>query len=158
MKRKLLIEFIWLIGSFICSILISQFLLGNSARDINMHDTYAEGRPLNMTEVFFWYFIIFSFCIYFVRSLYHQFKTTLVNIILLTLTALLLYFLGNVLFIFSPLVIERTSSALVKGLFYGGNYSSGWALAYQLFRIFLILLFSFTAFMIGRNWEKKIDR
>jgi hypothetical protein len=147
---------VWLIGLLITSILVFQFFGGNAALDINMHDTYINGQPLSSTTAIFFYFINIAFCVYFIRCLYYEFKVILTDAILLIVSGVLLYSLGGVLFIFFPPVIEKTSSEPVKGLFYGSCYSHVYILASQLMKIFLMLILSFTGFMIGKNWRKKI--
>jgi hypothetical protein len=50
--------------------------------------------------------------------------------------------------------INDSPGTPVTGLFYGGSFPAGYILIVDILKIALILIFSFTAFMIGRNWKK----
>src|ERR1700709_1223647 len=76
--KTLLRELIWLIGILLLSLLINWIVVGNSARDIDMHDTYILGngqisQPSFMTN-FVSIFIAVLFAIYLARVSYNGFK------------------------------------------------------------------------------------
>jgi hypothetical protein len=163
MKKKLIIELVWLAGIFVVSYLLFEFVAGNSALDINMHDTYIVGGVfgpnLSWPYFFFAYFITVGFGIYLIRVTYFSFSVIHTDIILLVFTGLFLCFLGDVIFIFHPSVLEAhltDLSAPVKGLFYGGSYSNSHIWATYIIKVLLMLILSFTGFMIGKNWDKSM--
>jgi hypothetical protein len=163
MKRSIIFEIIWLTGSFIVAFLLFGFMRSDRALDINMHDTYLIGSGfvpnLSLMYFVFIYFIVIGFCLCLIRALYFSFKVILTDIILLIFAGLVLYFLSGVIYIIHPPVfesplIDKTSSAPVGGLFYGGSYSSSYLWGSRIIKIFLMFILAFTGFMIGRNWHK----
>ncbi|HJP62167.1 MAG TPA: hypothetical protein VJ844_01935, partial [Mucilaginibacter sp.] len=71
-------EFIWLLGILILAWLTYGKIMGNSALDINLHDTYIVTAgwiqtPATTLFLFTW-FIIFGFVIYLTRALFFEFK------------------------------------------------------------------------------------
>jgi hypothetical protein len=84
MRKKLIVEAIWLAGIFVVSYLLFEFVAGNSALDINMHDTYIVNNgisaSLSLSCFLFSYFITIGFCVFFVRVVYFEFKLILAEI------------------------------------------------------------------------------
>jgi|GEM_PF-3432416 len=155
MKRAIILEVIWLAAILVVSFLLVEFVSTGKAADINMHDTYivggAFGSNLTLTYFIFAYFTTIGFFVYLIRVVYFECKVILTDIVLLILTCLALYFLSDILFIVHPPVIDQTSAAPIKGLFYGGSYSSSYTWGIRIVKIFLMLVLAFTGFMIGRN-------
>ena len=95
-----------------------------------------------------------------VRAIFSKFKVTSITAILLVSTFLLIlyseYLSSSHLKLMRWLLTRNMSvDGTVKGLFYGGDGSFlhidkilPWL------KIFLILIFGFTGFMVGRNWNK----
>jgi hypothetical protein len=134
MKRAIK-EFIWLSGTLIPAYLVCGLILGNSAMDINLHDTYFTnggviGLSTSMLFVFTW-FIISGLGIYLTRVLLAQFKVIAIDAILIIFVSLSLYFISDVLFVFHS------------------NWPSG------LIKIFLMTIMIFTSFMTGYRWFAK---
>ena len=160
MKRTIIKEFIWLAGCLIAAMLLFGFVSDNKPLDINMHDTYIPGSlfgpNLSYTYFVFNYFIIISLWAYLIRSIYFNFMANQTNVILLVFTGLVLYFLGDIIYVIHPPGLEAAvdnTSAPVKGLFYGGSYSNSYFWGMRIIKTLLILILTFTGFMIGRNWK-----
>ncbi|MBS1504253.1 MAG: hypothetical protein JST32_19445 [Bacteroidetes bacterium] len=132
MKRAIK-ELAWILGTFITARLTYGIILGNSALDINMHDTYivANGKPHNPSPtlfVFRW-FIVLGIIAYLVRVLFAEFKIIVTDIILIVFAGLCLYFLGDIMFFLQ-----------LPGIWLVG-----------LIKVFLIVVLTLTSLMIGKN-------
>ena len=161
MKKNILIELIWLLGCLVASQISLKFLSNNTPLDINLHDTYFRGPWMNPVYPHFYTpfinFLFVGFFVYFLRCLYFEFKKIRIAFILLVFTSLALFFIDSILFLAISYEMEGHDviTDQVKGLFYGGVpiYHNGWIGG--CLKIFLILLLSFTSFIIGRNWRKE---
>jgi len=162
MKKTFIKELIWLAGCLIAAWLSCGFLVGGSALDINLHDTYMPGSlfgpNLSSTYSVFTYFVTIGFWVYLIRTLYFNFKIILTDIILLIFTGLILCFFNDIFFTTRFPMLNAPAidnAAPVKGLFYGGDLNSFlWGI--RIIKTLLILLLAFTGFMIGKKWKAGI--
>ncbi|BAU55999.1 hypothetical protein [Mucilaginibacter gotjawali] len=160
MNKKIRCEVLWLAGCLITAYLCYVLIAGGSALDINMHDTYLAGGLFgpNLSSAYFVfsYFVTIGFGVYLIRTLFFNFKVILTDIILLIFTGLVLCFFNEFLFVIHPPVLNSPAidnTAPVKGLFYGGDLNSYlWGI--HIIKMLLIVLLTFTGFMLGRKWDK----
>jgi hypothetical protein len=148
--KPILKELIWLIGILLFSLLIFGVILGNSALDINMHDTYISengqiSQPPFISNIFS-VFIAISFLIYLVRVCYNRFKKNAVNLALMIIT-------GLGIFYFSTNIILYLTATNVGSVWF--NYSKGLILMYYFIKVLLITVLGFTGFMTGKNFRNQ---
>ena len=148
--KPILKELIWLVGVLLVSLLINGIIIGNSAIDINMHDTYILengqlGHP-SFTSNFLSILIAVSFLIYLARVSYNGFKETTVNLILSA---------GIAIFYFSTNIVLYLTASNVGSVWF--NYSKGLILTYYFIKILLIVVLSFTGFMTGKNFRNQSE-
>jgi hypothetical protein len=145
MKRTVK-EFFWLMGALIVARFIYQLAIANTAKDIGFSDTYyvdPSGFTMSyMLSSVFKNFLFVSALVYLARASYGNFRDNIVNSILLLFTGILLLLSGGDVIVLPP-------ASEVKGVFYGRDF--GGAIVYPIIKILLILIFAFTAFMIGKN-------
>ncbi|MDP9078353.1 MAG: hypothetical protein M3O71_13050 [Bacteroidota bacterium] len=161
MKKKLLFELIWLVCVLAFSLVFAEFTTGNTASDINAHDTFSIGLTGSFLFSPYFYvasiFLAFAFLVYLIRALYTGFKVLLFNSCLLVSTGILLFSFGKVVSLFTLLrwTVKSIPSdnTPVKGLFYGGGFVNGYVLTVEIIHIALILIFAFTAFVIGKTGD-----
>jgi hypothetical protein len=149
--KPILKELIWLTGILLLSILIYGIVVGNTAIDINMHDTYILGngqisQPSSTTNILS-VFIGISLLIYLARVSYYRFKKTPANLVLMICNGLaLFYFSTNII-----LYLTATNTGSIWFL----NYSKALILTYYFIKILLITVLGFTGFMTGRNFRNQ---
>ena len=148
--RQIIKELIWLIGILLFSVLIFGIILGNSALDINMHDTYISengqiSHPSFISNIFS-VFISLSFLIYLVRVCYNRFKNNTVNLVLMIIT-------GLGIFYFSTNIILYLTATNVGSVWF--NYNKVLILTYYFIKTLLITVFGFTGFMTGKNFRNR---
>jgi len=101
MKRRIIIELIWLIGIGLVSWVLFGIIAGNTALDISLHDSYIRDitdgttRIVTVNGFIFAYFVALGFGVYLARALYFNFTVIVADIGLLVMTMLfLLFFCG----------------------------------------------------------------
>ena len=146
LARKLLKELVWLAGALIAAILIHISIIGNSARDINLHDTYVfiDGNASHPTLVFYIFtlFIAIAFWVYLVRAFFEKFKENIINLILMVFTGLMIFYLSHVVFYSITMVL---SNDILSGHF------KNLVLINQSIKFVLILAFGFVGVLTGKN-------
>ena len=151
MKRKIVIESIWLASLLILSELIYAFVPGVAPFDINLHDTYIVigGRVSTYGQYSYlgYLCIVIVFFAYLLRCLYERFGTIIADFGLLIGAGFVLFFFENIV----PMFRIHEPRRYYAYTEINSGISTG-----QVFKIALILIFAFTAFMIGRNWKKAI--
>ncbi len=165
MKRRIIIELIWLIGIGLASWVLFGIIAGNTALDISLHDSYVRDitdgttRVMSVNGFIFAYFVTLGFGVYLARALYFNFAVILADIGLLVMTMLFLFFFGNILYVIYPPLMEsvalhpRPSGELNYAVL--EVHSQSWIRHWiqTLVRLLLMFILIFTGFKIGRNWE-----
>lgn len=149
--KPILKELVWLIGILLLSVLIYGVLVGNSAADINMHDTYVLGngqisQPSFTTSILS-VFIGVSFLIYLARVSYYRFKKTPANLALMISNGLALFYFGTNIFIY----LTATNTGSIWFL----NYTKALILIYYFTKVLLIVVLGLTGFMTGKNFKNQ---
>ena len=165
MKRKLLYECIWLVGILALSVFIAEFSPGDTPLDINTHDTFMVGVVGSFFFSPYFYvgsiFLVFTFFLYLIRSLYIGFKVALYNIGLLISTGILLFFFSNIVSIITLMRgffrSNTNQHEPVTGIFYGGDFPDGYTLIVDIIHIILILIFAFASYMIGKSRSTSLN-
>lgn len=72
LSRGIITEVLWLLLSSVLTWLFAQIILGNTALDIHLHDTYFVLSPwITLLPLFF----LIIFCLYLVKTRFRKFKT-----------------------------------------------------------------------------------
>lgn len=154
--KELFVLFAIAFVSMLYQLFFVQIIEGNTALDINLHDTYYLVKPINSS----WIIIPgFSFAIYLVRAIYSDFNDSLILFILGLSCLFILGWLNHIYqihflsdFLVSRNRISPINSVLPNYQFYAFTFRS-----YPYFnliialQVLLVLFIGIIGFLIGRN-------
>lgn len=167
-KKEILIEFVWLIGTGIFSVLMVGFTIGfdsllNWEIDLQVHDTYFVGSPLSLIVVLA---LLLDLLALVTKSSFQRFRSNATNFHLIIVTGilLLLTILNDPLFLFFQMKIME------------GQQTQGWTVYppsitastelqnqeryfiqngyFLILQISLIVVLTLTSIMAGRRLAK----